>query len=73
MNEQQTDEVSELTYHMANLKSEVVKRIIQGSEFNPKLAKHAQYGALTIHSKEPERFYQHKQHAVNLQQFVFSS
>lgn len=39
MSEQQTDE---LACHTANLKVEVVKGIIQRSEFNPKLAKHAQ-------------------------------
>lgn len=36
------DEPRELVCHTANLKVEAVKGIIQGSEFKPKLAKHAQ-------------------------------
>lgn len=46
ISEQQTDELRGLACHTANLKEEVVKGIIRGSEFNPKLAKHAQRPAL---------------------------
>lgn len=46
ISEQQTDELRGLACHTANLKEEVVKGIIPGSEFNPKLAKHAQCAAL---------------------------
>lgn len=40
------DELRGPACHTANLKAEVVKGIIQGSEFNPKLAKHVQCAAL---------------------------
>lgn len=70
INEQQTDEQRELACHTSNLKAEVVKGIIQGSELNPKLAKHAQCVGLHCFKsqsfvsnynslKEPKKCHQH--------------
>ena len=61
MSDQQTDELRGLACHTANLEAEVVKGIIQRSEFNPKLAKHAQCAALHCFKSQ---FTQKKQKGV---------
>lgn len=47
------DEIRGLLCHTANLKEEVVKGIIQRSEFKPKLAQHAQCAALICFESQP--------------------
>lgn len=47
------DEIRGLLCHTANLKEEVVKGIIQRSEFKPKLAQHAQCAALVWFESQP--------------------
>lgn len=63
------DELKGLVCHTANLKMEVVKGIIQGSEFKPKLAKHAPCMARhcfksLFSERIHEGVYQHKQLAT---------
>lgn len=47
------DEIRGLLCHTANLKEELVKGIIQRSEFTPKLAQHAQYVARVCFKSQP--------------------
>lgn len=47
------DEIRGLLCHTANLKEEVVKGIIQRSEFKPKLSQHAQCVALICVKSQP--------------------
>lgn len=61
-----------LVCHTANLKDRAVKGIIQGSKFNPKLAKHAQCAVLhcfksLFTQREQRCHHQHEQHAVKNQ------
>lgn len=60
--EQQRDELRGLARHTANCKAEVARGIMGRSEFNPKLAKHAQCATpllFQITRKESEICYPH--------------